>query len=119
MARPKIQIDPNLVDGMASVGCTTEEIGMILGCSAHTLKRRFAPVMKKGRAKLKMSIRRGQVKLANEGHPSMLMFLGKVLLHQNDQPHGRLKRPIEDGKTESEVAAMNATIKPPCELCKG
>jgi hypothetical protein len=85
MARPKKPIDRKLVGGLAGVGCTNEEIATLLGCSHDTIERRFAGSLRKGRAKLKMSLRRQQVKKAKEGSVPMLIWLGKQYLDQRDR----------------------------------
>lgn len=84
MARPKKEIDEATVFKLAQIGCTLEEMGDWFGCSQDTLERRFADVIKEGKAQLKQSLRRAQVKKAMEGNPTMLIWLGKVLLQQKD-----------------------------------
>lgn len=84
MARPKIEIDESLVDKLASIHCTMEEIGSIVGCSVDTLERRFADVIKKAKDKGKSSLRRYQWELAQKGNATMLIWLGKQLLGQRD-----------------------------------
>ena len=85
MARPQKAIDPKAVQGMAAMGGTDEEIALHFGCSPDTLTRRFADVLKKGRAHLRLSIRRTQVKKAMSGDNTMLIWLGKNLLSQKDK----------------------------------
>jgi hypothetical protein len=84
MARPELEIDGNLVEKLASIGCKTTEIADFVGCSTDTLDRRFAEQLAKGRASLKMSLRRWQLDAARKGNASMLIWLGKQLLGQKD-----------------------------------
>lgn len=86
MARPKKQISEKLVEDLAGIGCTIPEIAKVAGCSESTIKRRFAPILEKGRAKLKTSIRRHQIQVAEKGNVSMLIWLGKNYLGQADSP---------------------------------
>ena len=85
MARPKKQIDPKLVESLAAVGCTNIEIATLAGCSDDTLTRRFADILERGSASLKMSLRRKQVTIAQAGNVAMLIWLGKNLLGQTDR----------------------------------
>jgi hypothetical protein len=43
IARPKAQIDPELVEKLASQGLSAEQIAAVLGVGHRTLERRFAP----------------------------------------------------------------------------
>jgi hypothetical protein len=84
MGRPRIQIDENLLAGLARIGCTDEEMASILGVSPDTLTRRFAEIIKKGRSEMKMSLRRLQIRLAEEGSAAMAIWLGKQNLGQHE-----------------------------------
>lgn len=84
MARPQKEIDPKRVEALAGIGCTVEEIALILDCHDRTIQRRFATHMQKGRANLKMSLRRYQLKAAKNGSAACLIWLGKQLLGQRD-----------------------------------
>lgn len=85
MARPKFQIDYNLVEKLANIQCTQQEIASFLGCHRDTLLRdeKFCDIYKKGMENGKMSLRRIQFKLA-EKNTSMAIFLGKQYLGQKD-----------------------------------
>ena len=85
MARPLKEVDEKLVESLASVGCTNKEIATLAGCSDDTLTRRFADTLEMGRATLRMSLRREQVKRAQAGNVGMLVWLGKNLLGQSDK----------------------------------
>lgn len=86
MARPKFQIDYNMVEKLANIQCTQQEIASFLGCSVDTLQRdeKFCGIYKKGQQNGKMSLRRIQYKLA-EKNPTMAIWLGKQYLHQKDK----------------------------------
>lgn len=85
MARPKKEIDYVVVEKLASIQCTQEEIANFLDISVRTLQRddKFCHVYKKGMDNGKMSLRRTQFKLA-EKNTSMAIFLGKQYLGQRD-----------------------------------
>ena len=85
MARPKFEIDYEMVEKLAGIQCTQQEIASFLGCSVDTLQRdeKFCGLYKKGQENGKMSLRRIQYKLA-EKNPTMAIFLGKQYLGQRD-----------------------------------
>ncbi len=85
MARPLKQIDEKLLAGLARIGCTVEEMASILDCSKDTLERRFAALIEKGRSEMKMSLRRQQIRLMENGNATMAIWLGKQYLGQADR----------------------------------
>lgn len=105
MARPVKQIDENLIDGLARIGCTDEEIGLIVGCSSDTLVRRYAERIKSGRAQMKMSLRRMQIRLAEEGNATMLIWLGKQNLGQHE-PRIQIDVTRLDSEIDMELGRM-------------
>lgn len=84
MGRPKLEIDEEEVIKLASIHCTMEEIGYIVGCSVDTLENRFSESIKEGRARGRASLRRMQYEAAKKGNATMLIWLGKQLLGQRD-----------------------------------
>ena len=86
--RPKKEIDYTIVEKLANIQCTQEEIASFLNLSIRTLQRdeEFCRIYKKGQENGKMSLRRIQYKLA-EKNTSMAIFLGKQYLGQKDNPH--------------------------------
>lgn len=86
MGRPKIEIDFELVEKLAHIHCTQEEIAEVLGVSTKTLQRNkeFCRIYKKGISSGKMSLRRQQWKAADRGNTAMLIWLGKQYLGQKD-----------------------------------
>ena len=85
MARPKIKIDYSIVEKLANIQCTQEEIASFLELSVRTLQRdeEFCRIYKKGQDNGKMSLRRMQFKLADK-NPTMAIWLGKQYLKQKD-----------------------------------
>lgn len=85
MARPPLEIDEKLVEGLARIHCTYEEIASVVGCSTDTLARRFADLIEQGRQQGKTSLRRKQYEVAMSGDRAMLIWLGKQLLGQSER----------------------------------
>ena len=69
--------------------CSDREIADWFGVSLRTLERRrqepeFAAVIDRGRSKGKISVRRMQMKLLEQGNTTMAIWLGNQLLGQSD-----------------------------------
>lgn len=94
--RPRKEVDAALIERMAAIHCTLDEMASITGVSVDTLGRRFAEPIKRGRARGKRSLRRHQYKLAKSGNATMLIWLGKQLLEQRDklEHSGDVDRPL-------------------------
>ena len=87
--RKPINIDPVVLENMCALHCTEEEMAPCLGVSVRTLQsrfkqRQFAEARERGRAKGKISLRRAQMKLVEQGNAAMAIWLGKQLLGQRD-----------------------------------
>jgi len=85
MARPRLNINPDQVAALASIGCTEIEVATVLDCSAKTIHRRFVQHFLQGKANLKTKLRKKQVEMALAGNVSLLMWLGKQYLDQTDK----------------------------------
>lgn len=85
MARPRLNINPEQVTALASIGCTEIEVATVLDCSAKTIHRRFVHNFQQGKANLKTKLRKKQVEMALAGNVSLLMWLGKQYLDQADK----------------------------------
>ncbi len=85
MARPRKEVDAEMLYRLASVGLTTAEIAAVLEVSPDTLERRYAEDMAEGKEKCRASLRRKQFELAMSGNPTMLVWLGKNMLGQKDK----------------------------------
>lgn len=91
MGRPERPIDIQLVRGLASIGCTDDEICILVGCCRQTLHTRkqadpeLLDALEIGRAEMKISLRRKQLTVALAGNVGMLIWLGKQLLGQSDR----------------------------------
>ena len=100
VGRPKKQINWDVVDRLCNIHCTGEEIASIMDVHYDTLNNHcndehginFSEYYKKVAASGKMSLRRKQFETALDGNTSMLIWLGKNLLGQKDQPDGAADR---------------------------
>jgi hypothetical protein len=87
--RKPVQIDLVELEKLCALQCTDEEIAHFFSVSTRTIESRrkqpeFAEVMKRGRAKGRISVRRAQMKLLESGNSTMGVWLGKQLLGQRD-----------------------------------
>lgn len=83
--RPKLELDEEQIGRLASIHCSVDEIALIMGCGRDTIYRNYMDVVEQGRARGRMGLRRKQWEVANEGNPTMLVWLGKNWLSQSDQ----------------------------------
>ena len=86
VGRPRKQVDTELLYKLASIHCTMKEMVDIVGVSEDTLKKNFSGIIDKGKADGKMRLRRKQIEVAMKGNAVMLIWLGKNLLNQSDNP---------------------------------
>jgi len=71
---------------LAAMGCNDREIATWFDCNEDTLRNNFSGIIAKGREDLKQSLRRAQIRLALSGNATMLIWLGKNILGQSDNP---------------------------------
>lgn len=79
-------VPPDEVWKLAALGCTMEEMCDWFQINRETLKYNFSDYIAKGRAELKRRLRAAQIRVALEGNATMLVWLGKNLLNQSDNP---------------------------------
>ena len=99
MGRPPLEIDSKQVFTLASINCTMEEIGLVVGCSVDTLERRFADVIKEGRANGRSSLRRYMWEAVQKGNITMMIFMSKNLL-------GYADRTVSETSTQNEQSKI-------------
>jgi hypothetical protein len=91
IGRPKADIDIVAAERGASIGCTMEEIATLVGVGRRTLIDRvkvdpeLREAIDRGREQGRTTLRRLQWKAAEDGNPTMLIWLGKQLLGQRDK----------------------------------
>lgn len=86
VGRDKKVIPPEEVFKLAQIGCKDHEIADWFGIDNNTLRYNFSVELLKGKESLKQSLRRAQLNIALNGNATMLIFLGKNLLGQSDNP---------------------------------
>ncbi len=77
-------IDPGQVEFLAGKFWQKSEIAAFLNCHPDTITNRFQEVYLKGREQGKAKLRDLQLKAANSGNVTMLIWLGKQYLGQRD-----------------------------------
>lgn len=82
--RPLKDIQPEMVEKLASIGCTGDEIATVLECCRDTLYARFSDSFKKGQNQAKVALRRMQWQAATSGNVTMQIWLGKNMLGQSN-----------------------------------
>ena len=99
-------IDPDEVENLARLWCEYGEMATILGINVETLKYNFSDQIQKGRSETKQALRKAQIKSALGGNTTMMIWLGKNILGQSDQPMNNAElQPLPwftGHKTESE-----------------
>jgi hypothetical protein len=91
-------IDLVELEKLCSLQCTDEEIAAWFKVTTRTIERRrkvqaFRDVMERGKAKGRISVRRMQMKMLEEGNATMGVWLGKQLLGQTDQLQYQVNAP--------------------------
>ena len=100
MGRPKFKFtDEKLkqIYELASIMCTKEEVGRIIGCSHDTIERNEMAMehYKLGVANSKATIRRTQFKIATKLNSAMMaIYLGKVYLKQDRDDEDESDNPL-------------------------
>ena len=82
----KTIIPPDEVEKLALLHRTNKEIAEFFGIAVKTLEYNFADLIQKARMTTKQRLRRGQLEVALKGNVPMLIWLGKNILGQQDQP---------------------------------
>jgi hypothetical protein len=79
-------VNPEDVYKLAAIGCKDGEIARWFDIDENTLARNFEMALRKGREDIRQSLRMAQLKAALGGNVVMLIWLGKNLLGQSDNP---------------------------------
>ena len=95
MARPKkYEIDTKQLTNLAKLGCTNIEMADFFGCSPDLLEKSYSEFLTKGRADMKIRLRKMQFNLA-EKSATMGIWLGKQILKQTDYPITEDNEPLK------------------------
>ena len=97
VGRPKIELDLNELEKLSSLNCTMPEIAHFFDIPLRTLEDKYTndekvrATIDRGRADGKISLRRQQIQIMNDGNPTMAIWLGKQLLgKQREQKYLRI-----------------------------
>ena len=86
LPKKKVELtEEQKIEKLASYGLNNTEIAEALGYDDSTLKRSFEKFLTKGRASLKMKLKRKQIDVALKGNVVMLIWLGKQYLGQAEK----------------------------------
>lgn len=84
--RTRRVVNPDDVYKVAAIGCNDREIANWFSINEDTLRNNFADILANAREDLKQSLRHAQLKLALSGNATMLIWLGKQILGQQENP---------------------------------
>lgn len=102
---PQVAMTADKVQELASYGLHDDQIALFFGIEETTLKRRFAPRLKRGRLDIQISVRQKQLKVGlHDENPTMLIWLGKIYCHQSErlQFQGEVKHEHDFTKASTE-----------------
>ncbi len=85
MARPRVELDRAEIQKLAFEGAFNTEIAEYFGVDRDTIADNYSAELTKGRLERKMKLRRSQFRAAEQGNPTMLIWLGKQYLGQSDR----------------------------------
>jgi len=122
--RKPTQIDLIDLEKLCAMQCSDEEIAGFFGVSVRTVQNRrklpkFAEVMRRGKARGCISVRRAQMRLLEAGNGAVAIWLGKNVLGQRDalQITGANGGPIQTESkpdfsrlSEDELRVLRATL---------
>lgn len=105
-------VPPDEVYKLARLGCTLEEMADWFDVSRETLKYNFNKLILKAKSEIKQDLRRAQLRVALEGNPTMLIWLGKNMLGQGENPQPQNLEPLpftddDDAVTEPEIEEID------------
>ena len=89
----------DMVEKLSELFATETEIAYVMGINRSTL-RKHKDLIDTGKAKAKIKLRRAQMDKALEGNPTMLIWMGKQLLGQQDNPGSEESNVILPWETE-------------------
>ena len=116
--RPKYEIDYKTLDSLCAIMCTGEEIASILDVDYDTINRRlkeeghggFTDYYKKKSSNGRASLRRTQYKVATDGNPTMLIWMGKQHLEQTDKQSTKIEHSGKLGLVDLTDAELKAKL---------
>lgn len=86
IGRKKTVIPEEQVLELARLHCTDKEMADFFEVPLSTFTDNFRDIIKKGRLETKQRLRKAQLKMALNGDRTMLIWLGKNILGQSENP---------------------------------
>lgn len=77
--------EKQIIIRMSEIFCSQAEIAYAMGVHRDTIAKQ-KELLEEGKARGRTKLRRAQMEKALEGNPTMLIWLGKQLLGQTDNP---------------------------------
>ncbi len=102
IGRNKTVIPEEQVMELARLHCTNKEIADFFDVPMTTLTDNFRDILTKGRLETKQRLRSAQLKLALNGDRTLLIWLGKNILGQSEQPINTDSNQVLPWNTQSE-----------------
>lgn len=90
-----------IIEEMATIGATNKEIANFLEINQTTLVRNYEKFLTKGRANLKIKLRRKIIEIALKGNVAMLIFLAKNYLDMKDEEKQKIEVNIKTIQPEA------------------
>jgi hypothetical protein len=108
---PERSINLVELEKLCALQCTQAEIASWFGVSRPTVERRaqepeYREAMERGYARGRISLRRKQMQLAEQGNATMLVWLGKQYLGQKDIGQAQLTGP-DGGPPQIEIIRVS------------
>ena len=115
IARPKKEIDLELVEEMAEEFCTQDEIAMDMGFERTLFHRRkdVQAAFARGKNTAKMSLRHLMWNAAKSGDKTMMIFLSKNELGYQDRPEPKETDDHTVEKANKQIIALADLINKP------
>jgi len=113
MARPARPIDLKLLEDLARIQCTDQEMASVLGFTREGFRKRkqrqaeLVGIIEKGKEAGQCSLRRLQWKSATNGNIAMQIWLGKQYLGQREPRH---EVEVKDAAQAEKIAALEAAL---------
>jgi hypothetical protein len=89
--RPKVKMGLEEVENLSRLNCTMDELAAYFEVDVRTVQLRaqkepqFRAAIERGQAMGRLSVRRQQIRLLEQGNPTMAIWLGKQVLGQRDK----------------------------------
>ena len=114
MARPPKDLDLDMLERLAAVSLSQDEIGAIMGMTSRTIRRKLSSskmardAYDRGYERCKASLKRKQFEMAMDGQPTLLVWLGKQHLGQRDESRVQ-------AQVDANVTTKTVDVPPPSE----